>query len=325
MCVSPVYSDSYTNNTNTSQGNKWCNNYNEKRYTSRSLSTVYCANCGGQGHIYKTCNHPVTSYGVICYKLCYNKEDNTIYPKYLLVQRKDSLSFVEFLRGKYDVNNVSYLLKLFSHMTEDERTRIRTMNYEELWKDMWRKNHFQEHNRAFNRELNESKAKFDILKKGVYIKNTSTSELTFVDMNYILDNSKSEFNETEWGFPKGRRNINEDDMTCALREFKEETGIGMRFIRVCTEMKPFEEVFSGTNKVRYRHIYYVAKYQNNIFDEFTYNDPPKITHMNSMEIRDIKWFTYNEAQSKIREMNVERRELFKRLNHIVLRSIHNNL
>ena len=28
----------------------------------------------------------------------------------------------------------------------------------------------------------------------------------------------------EWGFPKGRRNYQENDLTCGLREFEEETG-----------------------------------------------------------------------------------------------------
>ena len=280
---------------------------------------VHCANCGGQGHIYKTCNHPVTSYGVICYKLCYNSEDNTIYPKYLMIQRKDSLSLVEFIRGKYDVNNMKYLLKLFSHMTDEERMNIKNMEYDELWRYMWKRNP------GTSKEFTDARTKYDIIKKGVHIKNSS-NEIIFFNIDYILANSKSEYNETEWGFPKGRRNINEDDLQCALREFKEETGVNLRRVRIAHEIKPFEEIFSGTNKVRYKHVYYVAKYQSSLFDNGNfYNDIPKITHLNAMEIRDVQWFTFNEAQNKIREMNVERRELFKRLNHLVLKSIHNYL
>lgn len=280
-------------------------------------NSVNCANCGGQGHIYKTCNHPITSYGVICYKLCYNPEDNTIYPKYLFVQRRDSLSFIEFMRGKYDVNNIKYILKLFSFMTEEERHKIHSMTYDELLKDMWKKSG------SINRDYNDAKVKYGILKNGVYIKNQK-NDIIFFNMEYILSHSKSEYNETEWGFPKGRRNINEDDINCALREFKEETGINLKHVRISHTVKPFEEVFLGTNKVRYKHVYYVGKYQSSLFDnDKVYQDEPIVTSSNCMEIRDIKWLTYNEAQSKIRDINIERKELFKRLNHIVLKTIHN--
>jgi len=55
-----------------------------------------CRNCGLNGHIYKNCPHPIISFGIICYKI----DGNEI--KYLMIQRKDSLSFMEFVRGKYD-------------------------------------------------------------------------------------------------------------------------------------------------------------------------------------------------------------------------------
>lgn len=281
----------------------------------KAHNPVFCANCGGLGHIYKTCNHPVTSYGIICYKFYYNKNDNTISPKYLMVQRKDSLSFVEFMRGRYDVNNTQYLLRLFTNMTEEERNKILDKDFETLWKDMWRKT-VQESNKNFAKEYNDAKEKFDTLKKGVYIKSAKNG-VYFFDIKYILLNSKSEFQETEWGFPKGRRNINEDDIHCALREFREETGIHPRNIHVCDEIKPLEEVFTGTNKVRYSHIYYVARC---LTSPLCVETSPTISP-NNIEIKNIQWFDYNEAQNKIRNVNVERRELFKRLNQIVVRSI----
>jgi 8-oxo-dGTP pyrophosphatase MutT (NUDIX family) len=236
-----------------------------------------------------------------------------------MVQRKDSLSFVEFLRGKYDVNNTQYLLKLFTNMTEEERARIESNDFETLWKEMWCKSIVQESNKNFTKEYNDSKEKFETLKKGVYIKSV-TKGIYFFDIQYILSNSSSEFDETEWGFPKGRRNINEDDVHCALREFREETGISPRNIRVCYDIKPLEEVFSGTNKIRYKHVYYVARNSvNNTFGGKDESTPP--ISPNNIEIKDIKWFDYNEAQNKIRKLNVERRELFKRLNNIIVRSI----
>lgn len=273
---------------------------------------VYCANCGGIGHIYKSCNHPITSYGIICYKLFYDQETNTISPKYLMVQRKDSLSYVEFIRGKYDINNIKYLCQLFSNMTSDERKKIETQEFEILWKEMWCKSINQERNKNFNKEYNDSKMRFDMLKRGIYVNSKTKGQILF-GFKYIMDNTQANYNETEWGFPKGRRNINEDDITCALREFREETNINTRSIKVLHDIKPLEEVFSGTNNIRYKHVYYIARYVSH------YDELPSTA--NNIEIKSIDWFDYNSAQEKIRDFNVERKELFKRLNQLIMKNI----
>ena len=283
---------------------------------SLKKNPVFCANCGGFGHVYKTCNHPITSYGIICYKLCYDKTTNAISPKYLMVQRKDSLSFVEFLRGKYDVNNTKYIMKLFSNMTKSERQRLDDFDFDELWKEMWCKNPVYDRSKNFNKEYQESKIRFSMLKNGVYINSVDNGKF-FFDIKYIINNTKSDFDETEWGFPKGRRNINEDDISCALREFREETNLNLKNIRLCEDVKPLEEVFSGTNKVRYRHVYYIAKYNNS----FPSGNDELYVNTNNIEIKDIKWYNYNDAQSKIRDSNIERKELLKRLNQMVMRTI----
>ena len=50
----------------------------------------YCNNCGLKGHLYKECLNPVMSFGHIIF----NKDNNKI----LMIQRKDSLCYIEFLR-----------------------------------------------------------------------------------------------------------------------------------------------------------------------------------------------------------------------------------
>ena len=54
---------------------------------------MYCNNCGKKGHMYKDCKLPVTSCGNIVYR------DDTEEPKVLMIQRKDSLCYIDFLRG----------------------------------------------------------------------------------------------------------------------------------------------------------------------------------------------------------------------------------
>lgn len=283
--------------------NKYVNNY----FMNRRKNLIMCTNCGGYGHVYRTCNHPTISYGFICFKLVLINDRYE--PFYLMVQRKDSLSYVEFMRGKYDLENRVYLMRLFSHMTDDERTRIKTNDFNTLWNEMWCKTE-EESNRNFNREYGDAYDKFDVLKKGYYIR--TNDSLMHINIDYILDNTLCEYKETEWGFPKGRRNVNEHDINCAIREFKEETGFNIRNFHICSEMKPLEEIFSGTNKKRYKHVYYIARFNG---------DEHKESFPSCREIKDVKWFTYDEAQEHIRDINIERKELLKRLNQIIVKNL----
>jgi 8-oxo-dGTP pyrophosphatase MutT (NUDIX family) len=308
--------------------------------TFKKKPAVFCANCGGYGHVYKTCNHPIISYGIICYKPFYDSETNSIYPKYLMVQRKDSLCYVEFIRGKYSLNNKEYIMKLFTNMTILERNKIMASTFEELWNAMWCRgsSNTEEHNtKNFNKECKEATEKFNILKQGYNIK-TNDGVLQHVDLAWIINNTTPLYEETEWGFPKGRRNINEEDMTCALREFREETGMFLKNIRVNKDIKPLEEVFTGSNNIRYKHVYYVARYyqynhkhagslmrtSTSTSDMSDLSELKKLydpdNYIQNKEVKDVQWFTYQEAQERIRLCNIERKELFKRLNQHIMKT-----
>ena len=297
------------------------NNYHHGYYHqhTNNKAPVVCANCGGFGHVYKNCNHPVTSYGIICFRLVFDETRNCVYPEYLMVQRKDSLSYVEFIRGKYAVDNKNYLFSLFSNMTHQERQKIKNTDFDTLWKELWQ---IQECN-AFQKDYINARIRFNFLKRGCKMElespqavNENGTITVFFDLNYIIDNTECKLEDCEWGFPKGRRNINEQDFTCAMREFREETGVNTRYVQIIKEQKPFEEVFSGSNKVRYKHIYYLAMSTDNA------QTLPSWTKSVLKEIKDVQWFTYDEAQKRIREYNVERKELFKRVNQVIVKNLY---
>lgn len=278
-----------------------------------TVDKIFCANCGGIGHIHKNCNHPITSYGIICFHIV----NKTV--RYIMVQRKDSLSYVEFLRGKYKLNQKHYIMKLFENMTISERNLIQTETFESLWKKLW----LVDKSKNFMKEFNDAKTKFELLKNGYNLQLHHPDTILFFNIDYILNNTTSVLTEPEWGFPKGRRNINEDDFTCALREFYEETNIPCKYISMLKH-QPYEEVFSGSNNVRYRHIYYLAYYG---CKETSYLGVNPLNKIQSREIKDIKSFDYHESLLKIRDHNIERRELFKRVNmnvHKMLSFIHNS-
>ena len=129
-----------------------------------------------------------------------------------MVQRKDSLSYVEFIRGKFSPENKLYIMKLFLNMTEDERSRILTYDFDTLWKNMWCKSNEEETNKNFSKEYSEASEKFNKLKKG-YLLKTAYEDVIHFSLDYIIENTHATFSETEWGFPKGRRNINENDIS----------------------------------------------------------------------------------------------------------------
>ena len=54
----------------------------------------FCNNCGKTGHAFHQCKHPITSIGIITFRA------NTEGIQYLLIRRKDSLGYVDFMRGK---------------------------------------------------------------------------------------------------------------------------------------------------------------------------------------------------------------------------------
>ena len=54
------------------------------------MKNTYCSNCGKAGHNYKNCKNPIISYGIMLFRY-----DIDIF-KLLLVQRKDSISYIEF-------------------------------------------------------------------------------------------------------------------------------------------------------------------------------------------------------------------------------------
>ena len=72
-------------------------------------SNLYCGNCGKIGHVYRKCLEPITSLGIIVFRK--NTEDKF---EYLMIRRRNTLGFVEFVRGKYNFTNYKYLYQIFS-------------------------------------------------------------------------------------------------------------------------------------------------------------------------------------------------------------------
>ena len=253
-----------------------------------------CRNCGLNGHLYKDCPHPIMSFGIICYKIINNEV------KYVMIQRKDSLSFMEFVRGKYNADDHNYLKQLIEYMTENEKYMIMNNNFDQIWNYTWCQSPHT--NFKQTKEYLDSKAKFEHNMSNNYLKTL-----------LICKNTKNNETEQEWGFPKGRKKIKEADIDCAVREFCEETQLYKDDILIDKNVIPFQEIFFGTNNVLYKHVYYIAK---------IIKDDAKIHIDNTCleqvrEVRALKWFSYDEVLMRIKNHNVERIKIFKKAHSII--------
>ena len=282
----------------------------------KNKKNIYCGNCGKKGHIYRKCHFPVMSMGIICIKIdkininsllkksySNNRNDYTVINKYLrknlkflLIKRKHSLGFVEFIRGKYDFDNIEYLINIFSLMPLNEIDYIKTNNFENLWNNLW---NIDKPNRNHISEYDESQSKFNKLKKGVFVKFNKKFKFK-LNLKTILNMVENKWNETEWGFPKGRRNLKESDLDCAIREFNEETNYTSDDYELI-DINPIIEKFIGTNGVRYQHTYYIAQLVSNKEPIININNYSQVC-----EIGDMGWFTYEESKQKIRNYNIDR-------------------
>lgn len=255
----------------------------------------YCNNCGKYGHVFHQCKLPITSIGIIAYK----KMDDNIY--YLLIRRKHSLGFIDFMRGKYPLYDKHYLINIINEMTLEEKELLLTKDFDYLWEYIWGKHT----NMQYRVEEKASKNKFNSLQIGIKLNN-----LEYNLKSLIEEDSATRWNETEWGFPKGRRNYLEKDLQCALREFEEETGYNKNELNILLNIQPYEEIFTGSNYKSYKHRYYIAQMNSNI------QDINEIIPGN-YEVSKIGWYTYEESCKLIRPYNLEKLSILEKVNKVL--------
>ena len=260
------------------------------------MNDIYCNNCGKAGHIYNQCKIPITSFGVIVFR----KNPETAKYEYLMIRRKDTLGYIDFMRGKYLVQNKHYILNMLKQMTVDEKAGLKTQNFEELWRKLWGNSSVSN---KYKTEHFSSGEKFNMLCNGIASKNDFFTLCTMIEETEKNDDEN--WKEPEWGFPKGRRNYQEKDYDCAVREFCEETGYQAGVLKNIQNVHPLEEIFTGSNYKSYKHKYYLM-YMN-------YPDSLQNTHFEPSEVSKMEWKTFEECISVIRPYNLEKIRLLKNI------------
>ena len=171
-------------------------------------------------------------------------------PQILLINKRYTYAYSEFVHGRYPYDK-NYVMELFNRMTNAEKILILSLNFELIWYH-------------------------------IYLQDGGSK------LRYIIARSKSI--NTLWQIPKGRkRSKNETDLCCAVREFKEETGIDKKSFYMFPNAK-FTYSYED-NGIKYINTYYVA-YTRNIFE-------PRVSMYTSEqidEINDIRWMNIDEIR-----------------------------
>ena len=203
------------------------------------------------------------------------KQDNL---SFLLIQRKDTIGYIDFLRGKY--NTIKYMKILLQEMTKEEHQKLIKFNFDELWDELW----ISKTSRTYKNEYFSSKMKFEKL-----------------DLKFLIENTPTKYINSEFDIPKGRRSNMESIKDCAVREFMEETGYKKNEFTINESLEPIEEIFLGSNSIWYKHVYFFAKINTNRLSII--GDHP----LQLREIKKVAWYTFKESINIFRKYDKTKR------------------
>ncbi len=245
--------------------------------------SLFCNNCGKSGHIIIECKMPITSIGIIVFRK--NKGVN----EYLMVCRKDSFGYSDFIKCKFPIIDDTYLLSLINEMTIYEKQKL--LNFS---------------NNVLN-NVDDVSGLNSLEKKILFINSELKNNGYNVNLCDLIKKSDTCWSNPEWGFPKGRRNSLEKDLDCAIREFEEETGYSRNSMKLVENIIPYEEIFVGSNYKNYKHKYYIS-YMDKI---------DNTSKFQRSEISNMEWKTYDECLKSIRHYNFEKINILNNINKVL--------
>lgn len=215
----------------------------------------------------------VLSYGVGCVR----KNANTGCYEILMIKKRNTYSFVEFVRGSYDPSKDRDIHYMFEGMTITEKSMIQTRRFDTIWEYSYGYPNKSSERSIYQRSLK----KYNILvERGI--------------LSSIITNTKNA--DLLWEIPKGRANKKETPLISATREFEEETGISKKDYRILFDEGPIEYSFVDCG-VKYKYIYYIATLGSNVEPTYDY----KNNHM-LWELSELRFMT----SVAIQEMNGQR-------------------
>lgn len=219
------------------------------------------------------------SYGIACCRI--NTKTNE--PEVLMIKKKYTYAFFDFVFTRYNKNDNNRLKKLFNQMSYSEKIDILQLDFDKLWC------------RIRLTIPIKSKIQSEMAEYNTYITKKKRFNWNFVDsdkgkrLKRLINGTMSI--DALWEIPKGRPNTGEKPINTALREFKEETDISINKFTFLVHIKPIVTVYTSNN-ITYKHTYFMA-----VANKFNWNPTINFSsYEQMMEIECIDWVSFNEAK-----------------------------
>jgi 8-oxo-dGTP pyrophosphatase MutT (NUDIX family) len=228
------------------------------------------------------------SYGIACCR--YNQRAKKI--EVLLIHKRVTYSFVDFVLGRYKKNDERKLCYLFERMTAEEKLDLCSMNFGQMWYRIWLVNP------DFALTPEDSRPSAETINK--YNRHKS-----YFHDNWLADRgqalrrllTKVGNSDSPWEIPKGRVNHpQERGLNCSSREFQEETGIPPSEYELLQD-EPFEFTTTGGD-VTYKSYIYLALLNEN--SKFHHPDRVRLNyHVQSQiaEVIGIRWMDLDQVRA----------------------------
>lgn len=200
---------------------------------------------------------------------------------YLVGWIRDTIPFKEFICNCIESNDIN---RYIAHMSQTEKSRILTEDFQSLLDDV-----IVNHSSKIYKRACEGREEF---------------ERNVKRYKHILQDTKIGLAQNPCGFPKGRKQIGEEELKCALRENEEETHIQAKYVSIYDEMEPLEEIYTGLDGKLYKTVYYTGFINFETFKRISPAIRNNFIHTArrttlSDEITKMKWMTYDQAVAKL--------------------------
>lgn len=265
------------------------------------------------------------SAGIACFR--FNEQGKA---EILLVKKRHTYNFVAFVLGQYGKNDDKRIRSLFNGMTSVEKNTIKSLRFEWMWWTIWLKQ--PERNINPEQLLEEKKnIEEESMWRYAYRKTATSNKINCETHSishlkfYLKKRSKfSTFQEDNgkrlrrlmkgttnadpiWEIPKGRKDPKETIRNCAIREFKEETGMGIDKYNMVFNINPIIESHTSMN-ITYINNYFFAYYPSpDVYFANLYMD------YSTSEIDCIRWVALDEIKflDRTHKLHNKVRKMFK--------------